>query len=168
MADEEFIEKCRQYLLAIDSKSFNCERWLAERNGIHELHDVEKIMKDTMLTIKTMPPISGLRFKDWDGSEIECWEWSFKKNYLNSHVGYEIIGDFAVSTVWTGDVRIRYYGDASDIFETMIFKEGHPLHNWLERYSCYEKALEGHSNVCNTLRQGREKELMMLSDISFE
>ena len=162
-------ERILEFLESLDPLTFKCEQWLADHIDKEDLGEAERIVLNTMKAMKKnhpdMPNVlftrGYLNYADWDGEEIQLWEWMFKSNYLGKHIGDETIGDFRVSTVWLG--MNHGYEGCRLVFETMIFCENntkHDLNNWLDRYSTYEQALKGHNRVCDLLREGREKELL--------
>lgn len=104
---------------------------------------------------------SSFKHYNIDGIPMSTWEWS---GYI-SDLDYKIIkqdrfGPFFVSTVWLGlDHGFNWENNPEYkplIFETMIFddeenfkeKKTHELHDFQERYSTKQQAIDGHEKAC--------------------
>lgn len=106
----------------------------------------ENIVKNLVKTF-----INHWRFFDRQGNAISFDDWTLlvqKPGYMI--VRHEEVGEYCVSTIWTG-INISFLKEPSiKIFETMIFakddqkQEKDPIDDYLDRYSTEEEALLGH------------------------
>jgi hypothetical protein len=103
---------------------------------------------------------------DNENNPIPCSieEWASQREIMvkndNKHVGYEFIDGKTVSTVWLGlDHGYPYLSGNTEnyrplIFETMVF-DGDDLHEiYLERYSTWKEAEEGHQKAVEWVKNG--------------
>jgi hypothetical protein len=156
----------RETLLLFDSLTFKAEEYYQllkekEERG-NEEEEIFILMDYLRETLTDGPlnlshgPLAG--YYDWDGLPMMFWEWAFKGEYLNKHVGDDIINGWCVSTIWLGINHNFFFKEPPIIFETMIFKEDEnwPYHEDLEgyqeRYSTYEEALKGHEKACEEIK----------------
>lgn len=107
------------------------------------------------LKVKDFP-----KYRDWNGEKIHRWEWGVKMMLFPKHVGEDFINGYRISTVWLGLDHGLGCSPKPLIFETMIFKEEdieEEEDKWdeiyMERYSSYEEALEGHKKTCEYVKQ---------------
>lgn len=107
------------------------------------------------------------RFYDRAGNPMSSAEWARAYQSArdadgapnpNRHVGWEQVQDpdgraFTVSTVWLG--LDHNFGDGPPlIFETMVFAEGSPWNEWMDRYATEEEAAAGHAEVVKAIQRG--------------
>lgn len=97
--------------------------------------------------------------RDWNTEKIHRWEWGVKMMLFPKHVGEDFIYGNRISTVWLGLDLGLSQSHKPLIFETMIFKEEEIEvedkwdETYMERYSSYEEALEGHKKACEFVKQ---------------
>ena len=120
--------------------------------------DVEEKTRDRALQLESYFGRRQLYY-DWDSEPILQWEYSFKWEFLNTHVAETAINDWRVSTVWLGINHTFYASQVPTIFETMIFKNDRKLADneefdlYQERYFTYEQAVAGHQVACEFVRE---------------
>lgn len=149
-----------KFLREMDSYTFKCEEKYQELLHKKPRNEEEQICFDILsyfrLTHITFFDIGFDIYCDWDGKPIRLWEWVFKGAMMNKHVGDDIVNGYRVSTVWLG-INHGYLEGEVVIFETMVFSvEGENKDDisqkweceFLQRYSTYEEAVEGHKKVC--------------------
>lgn len=91
-------------------------------------------------------------------------EWGEQRELMartnTKHVGEEIINDKIISTVWLGldHNTLLWTGSKNHpphVFETMIFdKEDGPYGCYLDRYSTWKEAEEGHQRAIQWVKDG--------------
>ena len=69
------------------------------------------------------------------------------------HIGDDMVGDYHVSTVWLG-LDHNYYGGAPLLFETMVFNGDHSGDIYMDRYTTWDEALEGHKKAIEWVKDG--------------
>lgn len=77
----------------------------------------------------------------------------------NKHVGYHILNNQRISTVFLHMDHSLNFGGTTEIhepvlFETMIF--GGPNDDYQRRYHTYDEALEGHNNIVKAVREEKD------------
>ena len=99
--------------------------------------------------------------EDHSVRHCEFMEWAeqFKKmsHADTRHVGNDMINGHHVSTVWLG-LDHNYYGGPPLIFETMVF-HGYSCDDiYMDRYTTWEQAVEGHKKAIQWVRDGCKEE----------
>ncbi len=195
MTDLEFTKE--QILAALkhyDPRTFKCEKILRDLDEMKILEDSQSILLELLKRDKDafghmeeklrrpdIPKASkndkmidhfnkfraSSRYCDWDTTPMKMWEWTFKNQYFDNHVGDDFIKDWRVSTVWLG-LNMGMF-ETIQIFETMIFKETDgetkcDFDMFQRRYKYYVEAVEGHKEVCDLVREELFDKLMALED----
>ena len=80
---------------------------------------------------------------------IQYGEW-LEENPERKAVKQEHIGDVRISTVFLG-LDYAWHSDIPLLWETMIFKGEHD--QYMDRYTSYEDALEGHQTALNLVNK---------------
>jgi len=94
--------------------------------------------------------------KDIRPVNLELWSAGF--SLLNRTVGNTTIGNYFISTVFLG-VNHNFSNSGSPVlFETMIFDDDHNS-VYMERYTDWEEAEEGHQKTCRLVLAGNYSEL---------
>ena len=83
----------------------------------------------------------------------DCGKW-LEKNPERKAVKQEHIGDVFISTVFLG-LDHSFQSDTPSLWETMIFGGEHD--QYMDRYTSYEDALEGHQTALNLVNNETEK-----------
>ena len=81
-----------------------------------------------------------------EAKDFEEFDSNMKENQI---VKKTEIGKILISTVFLG-VNHNYSGGEPILFETMIFNDD-TEYEYQERYSTYQKALEGHKKCCQMI-----------------
>jgi hypothetical protein len=85
--------------------------------------------------------------------EADLIEWAEQLQNMDRHVGNNMIEGHHVSTVWLG-LEHGFMGGEPLVFETMIFSEHEPrTHIYLDRYSSWDKAVQGHEEAIEWVRK---------------
>lgn len=74
---------------------------------------------------------------------LNVW-WEFYKDIERRRIGYDIIGNITVSTVFIG-LNHSCYNDEPALFESTIFENGNE--KYCKRYYTWEEAQEGHIKI---------------------
>ena len=80
---------------------------------------------------------------------VDCGEW-LNKNPERKAVKQENVGDVRISTVFLG-LDHAWNSDIPVLWETMIFGGEHD--QYMDRYTSYEDALEGHQIALNLVNK---------------
>ena len=78
---------------------------------------------------------------------VDCGKW-LKNNPERKAVKQEYVGDVRISTVFLG-LDHAWESDIPVLWETMIFGGEHD--QYMDRYTSYEDALEGHQTALNLI-----------------
>jgi hypothetical protein len=77
----------------------------------------------------------------------ELMEWAEQFEYMDRHVGNDMIEGKHVSTVWLG-IDHGFMGGDPLVFETMVFSEHDPWTDiYMDRYSTWHEAVAGHQKA---------------------
>lgn len=96
--------------------------------------------------------VSRCKLLEW----AEQLEEMYKKD--THHIGEDCVNNMRISTVWLGLDHQWVDGESPLLFETMIFKDNNFDSDYLERYSTYEQALEGHKKAVEWVKNGCKEE----------
>lgn len=81
-------------------------------------------------------------------------EWGMQFEKMDRHVGDDIVNGCHVSTVWLG-LDHNYFGGRPLVFETMVFdKEGGGRDIYMDRYTTWDEAVEGHKKAIEWVKDG--------------
>ena len=84
-------------------------------------------------------------------SEPDLFKWGTWLQKTDRHVGNDEIDGVRVSTIFVG-LNLRYAAEGPPVlWETVIF--GGKLNGYRVQYSSKEKALSGHNEACEKVRQ---------------
>lgn len=106
---------------------------------------------------KTNSPDKFIYF-DWNGDEIEEWEWVFKQGYFPKHVELDLVKEVRISTIWKGLCLKEEKENFSYNYETALFKcstdstfqwEWEEIHK--EYHSTYKEAQDAHREIWDGL-----------------
>ena len=87
-------------------------------------------------------------FMEW----AEQFEKMSKEN--SRHVGHDLLGDYRVSTVWMG-LDHSFCGKPPPLlFETMIFDGESLCELYMDRYTTWDEAVEGHKKAIQWVNEG--------------
>jgi len=91
-----------------------------------------------------------MQYFDHDGQELGFLEWAIRMND-DKYVCMECdtVGEFTVSTVWTGLDLNHHPTKKILIFETMLFEDGEPLD--CVKWETKELAVAGHKRTVEEL-----------------
>ncbi len=183
IAEEKIYESLKSY----DGTKFKCEKVLEELKNQSILNEQETFVLALLIKSKEcfenyekckrlrIPEIykgnsevsklfERSLYLDWDGSPMQMWEWSFKKQYFTHHVDDTLVKGWRVSTVWLG--LNHGWREEVQIFETMIFKEDEEqeendyVDHYQERYASYDHALARHKEICGFLEKNKLEEFI--------
>ncbi len=87
-------------------------------------------------------------FMEW----AEQFEKMSKAN--TRHVGDDMIGEYHVSTLWLGLDHNYYGGGPPLLFETMVFHGDHLGDIYMDRYTTWDEAVEGHKKAIEWVNEG--------------
>lgn len=80
---------------------------------------------------------------DWNGDEIEEWEWVFKQGYFPKHVALDLVKGLKIKTVWKGICLIEDKKTFSANYETLVFKNSDQIENeWEEIHREYHSTFK--------------------------
>jgi hypothetical protein len=78
-------------------------------------------------------------------------------SFEERRIGSDNVGDYWISTVFLG-MNHRFNDNGPDLwFETRVFHEGTRSEDYIERYSTYTEAEEGHKGIVR-MYQGQSNE----------
>ncbi len=83
-------------------------------------------------------------------------EWSdqieHRQKNKTKHIAHDLINGKTISTIWLG-INLNYGEGPLHLFETMVFDEA-GLSIYLERFSTWDKAEEGHRKAIEWVNNG--------------
>lgn len=156
----------KRILANFDVQTFKVEEYylyLKEKENRTEDEQFIFEVMDSFYNIYKDCPQFLIPYLDWDGLPLSFWEWCFKFNYFDRHVGKDILNGYLISTVWLGMNHSFFKDHPPLIYETMIFPQDNALPDneelnyYQERYSTYEEALEGHKRACELVIKNTKK-----------
>ena len=93
-----------------------------------------------------------MKYFDHYGEEIGFLEWAIRMNDDKEVcIACDDVGEFTISTVWTGLHLDHHPTDEILIFESMMFEGGEPLD--CVRWATLEIAMEGHRRTVEQLKK---------------
>ncbi len=102
-------------------------------------------------------------FLNEDHSATQCdfmvWAKQFEEMSKadTRHVAEDMINGYHISTVWLG-LDHNYYGGPPLIFETMVFHGDSSGDIYMDRYTTWDQAVDGHKKAIQWVLDGCDEE----------